>query len=57
MRLIEEILSHQNVAEALSRVIKNKGASGVDKMTVEDVRAYFNEHFYKDIKPSILSKQ
>ncbi len=27
MKLIEEILSHQNVAEALNRVIKNKGAS------------------------------
>ncbi len=26
MKLIEEILSHQNVAEALNWVIKNKGA-------------------------------
>ncbi len=57
MKLIEEILSHQNVAEALNRVIKNKGASGVDGMSVLEVKAYFNEHFYKEIKPSILSKK
>ena len=57
MDLIEEILSHQNIVEAIKRVKKNKGASGIDGMSVDEVTAYFNEHFYKEIKPSILDKK
>ena len=42
--LIEEILSEENLSEALERVISNKGASGVDKMTVYELKPYFMEH-------------
>lgn len=35
MSLIEEILDYQNLNEAIRRVISNKGASGVDNMTVD----------------------
>jgi group II intron reverse transcriptase/maturase len=42
--LIEEILSEENLNEALERVISNKGASGVDKMTVYELKPYFMEH-------------
>ena len=44
MSLIEEILSVENMNEAIKRVKSNKGASGIDKMTVDQIDAYFNEH-------------
>ena len=34
MKLIEEILSEENLKEAIHRVKINKGVSGVDKMSV-----------------------
>ena len=53
--LIEEILSEENLNEALERVIANKGASGVDKMTINQLKPYFNEH-KKEIVSSIMNK-
>ena len=53
--LIEEILSEENLNEALERVIANKGASGVDKMTTNQLKPYFNEH-KKEIVSSIMNK-
>lgn len=44
MSLIEEILSVENMNEAIKKVKSNKGASGIDKMTVDQIDAYFNEH-------------
>ena len=35
MGLIEEILSIENLNEAIKRVKANKGASGIDKMSVD----------------------
>lgn len=35
MSLIEEILSVENMNEAIKKVKSNKGASGIDKMTVD----------------------
>ena len=55
MSLIEEILSNENLSEAIKRVKANKGASGVDKMTVDQIRPYFNEH-KKEIIDSIMNK-
>ena len=53
--LIEEILSEENLNEALERVISNKGASGVDKMTVYELKPYFMEH-KEEIISSIMNK-
>ena len=53
--LIEEILSEENLNEALKRVITNKGAGGVDKMTTDQLKPYFIEH-KKDIILSIMNK-
>ena len=53
--LIEEILSEENLNEALERVISNKGASGVDKMTVHELTPYFMEH-KEEIISSIMNK-
>lgn len=55
MSLIEEILSEENLSEAIKRVKANKGASGIDKMTVIQLDAYFYEH-KKEIVNSIMNK-
>ena len=55
MRLIEEILSVENLNEAIKRVKANKGASGIDKMSVDKLEPYFNEH-RKEIIESIMNK-
>ena len=55
MSLIEEILSEENLSEAIKRVKANKGASGIDKMTINQLDAYFYEH-KKEIINSIMNK-
>ncbi|MEI4282162.1 group II intron reverse transcriptase/maturase, partial [Tetragenococcus halophilus] len=44
MRFIEKITSHQNMRQAIEQVRKNKGAPGVDKMTVNELDHYFYQH-------------
>jgi RNA-directed DNA polymerase len=51
--MIEEILSRENMTKALKRVETNKGASGVDGMTVDKLRPYLNEQ-WSFIKAEIL---
>ena len=55
MSLIEEILSVENLNEAIKRVKANKGARGIDKMSVDKLEPYFNEH-RKEIIESIMNK-
>ena len=56
MRLIEEIVSVENIKEAIKKVKSNKGVSGVDKMTVYEIEGYFGEH-REEIVQSILNKE
>jgi len=44
VELLDEILSNQNMNEAYKRVHRNKGASGVDGVTVEELKAHLKEH-------------
>ena len=44
MITLEEVLSPENMQTACRRVIANKGAPGVDGMTVSEVRAHFDKH-------------
>ncbi|AZV41831.1 GBSi1, group II intron, maturase [Peribacillus asahii] len=44
MELLEQILSNQNMNEAYLRVYKNKGASGVDGVTVDELKQYLKEN-------------
>lgn len=44
MELIRKILSEENLNEAIKRVKANKGAPGVDKMSVAQIDDYFNKH-------------
>lgn len=51
MELLEEILNPENLNKAYKRVYQNKGASGVDGVTVEEIAEYI-----KDKKDIILNQ-
>lgn len=44
MELLEKVLSKDNLNKAYKQVYKNKGASGVDGVTVEELFLYIREH-------------
>jgi group II intron reverse transcriptase/maturase len=43
--LMEEVLSKQNMLKALRRVEKNKGAPGIDNLTVENLKPYLCQNW------------
>lgn len=45
MRLMERIVSRENMMAALHRVVSNKGAAGIDKMSVEALKPYLVKHW------------
>lgn len=44
MELLGKVLSKENLNRAYKQVYKNKGASGVDGVTIEELFAYIKEH-------------
>lgn len=56
MELINEILSRENMLSALKAVKRNKGAAGIDKISVEELDEYFKKNWTK-IKTDILEKK
>ena len=44
MELIEVILSKENLNRAYKKVVANKGASGVDGVTVEELGDYIRKN-------------
>lgn len=44
-RLMEEVLRRENLFRALKRVQRNKGAPGIDGMTVEQLPGHLKEHW------------
>ena len=44
MELLEKVLSKDNLNKAYKQVYKNKGASGVDGVTIEELFSYIKEH-------------
>ena len=56
MGLIDEILSRGNMLEALKAVKQNKGAAGIDKITVGELDEYFKKN-WQEIKPAIQNKK
>lgn len=44
-QLMAEVLERENLKKALKRVQKNKGAPGVDGMTVDELPDYLREHW------------
>ena len=53
-QLMEAVVERENMKLALARVEQNRGAAGVDKMTVEQLRAYLREHWQR-IKEELLA--
>ena len=51
--LIEEVVHRENMLKALSRVVGNKGAPGVDGMTVEDLASHCRDH-WEPIREALL---
>ena len=54
IRLMETIFERENMRRALRRVRKNKGAPGIDGMTVEELPGYLRRHWPK-IKAELLA--
>ena len=55
-QLLEEILSRDNMMRAYKRVIANKGASGVDGITTEEVKQYLIDH-WEEIREQIRNRK
>jgi len=56
VELIERILDDENIKAAIKAVKSNKGAPGIDKMTVDALEAYFVKHG-EEIKAEIRAKK
>jgi len=54
--LLEKILSNDNMNAAYKRVCANKGAGGVDGVTVEELGVYIKEH-WNSIKEQIRHRE
>jgi RNA-directed DNA polymerase len=42
---MEDVVERENLKKALARVRRNKGAAGIDGMSVDDLPAYLKEHW------------
>lgn len=56
MELLEKVLDDKNLYEAYKQVYKNKGTSGVDGVTIEQLGTYMNEH-KEEIKEQIRMRK
>ena len=56
MELLEKVLDDDNLTEACSQVYRNKGASGIDGITVNELYPYFYEH-KEEIKEQIRNRK
>jgi len=54
VQMIEAVVERKNMIAALFRVEANKGSAGIDKMTVESLRPYLQEH-WPHIKEQLLA--
>lgn len=55
-QLIEHLVERDNMRKAYAQVKKNKGAAGIDNMTVESLGDYLKEHWLK-IKEQLVTGQ
>lgn len=52
--LMEAVVARENLLDAYARVMSNKGAAGVDEMTVEQLKPYLQGH-WAQIKQELLN--
>ena len=55
-QLMEAVVERENMLTALQRVMSNRGAAGVDGMTVEELKPYLREE-WKRIKEELLGDE
>lgn len=51
--LLEQVVARENMMRAYAQVVRNKGAAGIDEMTVDDLKPYLQEHWER-IKAELL---
>lgn len=56
MKLMEKILSKENLEMAIKKVKQNKGAPGIDRMTVQEIEYWF-EQYQEELISKIMNKQ
>ena len=56
MKLMEKILSKENLQVAIKKVKQNKGAPGIDKMPAQEVEDWFNQ-YQEEVISKIMNKQ
>ena len=56
MKLMEKILSKENLEMAIRKVKQNKGAPGINKMTVYEIEYWF-EQYQEELISKIMNKQ
>ena len=54
MHLMEKVCERENLERAWQRVRGNKGAPGVDGMTIDDAKSYLREH-WPDMRSQLLA--
>ena len=54
--LMERVASLANLTEAVRRVLRNKGAAGVDRMSVRDLKRWFPGH-WRELQEQLTSGQ
>lgn len=54
VKLIERMVERENMLKAYSRVMRNKGSAGIDKMSVEELKPYLQERWPK-LKAQLLA--
>lgn len=53
-QLMEAVVARENLLSAYQRVMSNKGAAGVDRMTVEQLKGHLQKHWVR-VKEELLS--
>ncbi len=56
MKLMEKILSKENLQVAIKKVKQNKGAPGIDKLPAQGVEDWFNQ-YQDEVISKIMNKQ
>ena len=56
MELLEEILSDENLNNAIQQVVRNKGASGVDKMPTSELKNLMSSGYREVLKQEIRNR-
>lgn len=54
--LMEQVVAEENLEQALKAVIRNRGAAGIDRMTVHELEPHFRRHGEK-IRAKLLAGQ